>query len=339
MTPHISSIAYYLPSKKLTNQEIAIDHPQWTIEKIASKTGIQCRSIADEDEFCSDMAVSASKILFEQNNIDKSLIDFVLLCTQSPDYILPTTACLVQDQLQLNNTVGALDINLGCSGFIYGLSLAYGLIHSGQVKNVLLITSETYSKYINQHDKGNKTIFGDAASATLISSDKNSYQLSARIRNFAFGTDGSKYDSLIIKNSGVKGRNKVGCDVFSEDNNYIYNDDNLYMDGKEIFHFTSFQVPNLIKAVLEKNNLSLSDIDLFVFHQANDFMLQTVRKRIGIPEDKFYVYLKDIGNTVSSSIPIALKSAIDSGRIKQGMTVLLAGFGVGLSMSATIVDF
>ncbi len=339
MIPHINFIAYYLPTQKLTNEKISIDHPKWTIEKIASKTGIHTRSIAAEDEFCSDMAVRASNILFQQNNIDKSLIDFVLLCTQSPDYILPTTACLVQNQLQLSKTVGALDINLGCSGFIYGLSLAYGLIHSGQVKNILLITSETYSKYINHHDKVNKTIFGDAASATLISSSGNSKELSGRIRNFVFGTDGSKYDSLILKNSGVKGRNKVGCNVFSEDNEYIYNDDNLYMDGKEIFNFTSFQVPNLIKSVLEKNNLVLADIDLFVFHQANDYMLQTVRKRIGIPEDKFYIYLKDIGNTVSSSIPIALKSAIDSGRIKEGMIVLLAGFGVGLSMSATVIDF
>jgi len=337
MNSYVSAISYYLPEIILDNSEISVQHPEWSIDKISSKTGIYSRHISGNNEFCSDMAISAAERLFHDCAINREEIDFLLLCTQSPDYFLPTTACIIQDKLGLSKNIGALDFNLGCSGFVYGLGLSKGLIETGQAKNVLLITAETYSKFINDDDKSNKTIFGDAAAATLISSSKKG--VSGKIGNFTYGTDGSKHACLIVKNGGMKHRSLDGINIFDENQGFISNDNNLYMDGKEIFNFTAFEVPILIANILKKYQLNLEDIDLFVFHQANEFMLQTIRKRIGIPSEKFYIYLKESGNTVSSTIPIALNNAIKDGKIKDGMKVLIAGFGVGLSMGSTILEF
>ena len=333
----ISAISFYLPENILDNRDISLKHPEWSVDKISTKTGIYSRHIASENEFSSDMAVSAAESLFHNFEIDRQEIDFLLLCTQSPDYFLPTTACIVQDRLKLSKNIGALDFNLGCSGFVYGLGLAKGLIETAQAKSVLLITSETYSKFIHSEDKSNKTIFGDAAAATLINSE--SKELSGKIEKFTYGTDGSKHGCLIVRNGGMRNRQLSGIDNYMEDESFLSNDNNLYMDGKEIFNFTAFEVPILITNTLKKNNLNLNDIDLFVFHQANEFMLHTIRKRIGIPIEKFYICLNESGNTVSSTIPIALKNAIMDEKIKQGMKVLIAGFGVGLSMAATILEF
>ncbi|RZK43799.1 MAG: ketoacyl-ACP synthase III [Pedobacter sp.] len=333
MHTQIKAISTYIPGNKLSNADINLLFPEWSADKISSKTGIYSRSIAAPDEFVSDMAVSAAENLFREHDIDKSTIDFVLLCTQSPDYFLPTTACIVQDKLGLSTQCGALDFNLGCSGYVYGLALANGLLASGAAKNVLLITSETYSKYINDNDKSNRTIFGDGAAATLISSSEK-----VGLGQFVFGTDGSGADNLIVKNGGVRHRESDGEDVI-EEGNFQHNDNNLYMNGQEIFQFTTRAVPVLVSETLSKNNVALEEIDLFVFHQANKFMLDYIRRKLKIPEDKFFMYFEEIGNTVSSTIPIALQAAQAQGRLGQGMKVLIAGFGVGYSYAATVIEF
>jgi 3-oxoacyl-[acyl-carrier-protein] synthase-3 len=333
-TAYIKAISYYLPDNILNNEELNSLFPEWSVDKISAKTGIYERRISSENEFVSDMACKASEILFEEHQIDRNQIDFVLLCTQSPDYFLPTTACIVQNKLGLPTSVGALDFNLGCSGYIYGLSLAKGLIAANISKNVLLITSETYSKFLNHKDKSNRTIFGDAASATLVSSD-DGY---CSIEEIVLGTDGSGYENLIVKNGGLKNKELSGFDVL-QDGIYLSNDNNLYMNGGEIFNFTSKSVPNLIDEILRKSNNQINAIDLFVFHQANQFMLNFLRKKIGIAEDKFYLFLKKCGNTVSSTIPIALSEAIKSRTIKKNNKVITAGFGVGYSWGATLLKF
>ena len=291
----IKAISYYLPESILDNKEINNNFPEWSIDKISSKTGIYKRHIAAKDEFTSDMAVKAALKLFNEYDISPSEIDFILLCTQSPDHFLPTTACLIQNRLNIPTTAGALDFNLGCSGYIYGLALAKGLVNSKIAKNILLITSETYSKFINPNDKSNRTIFGDGASATLISTDGF-----ADILDFELGTDGSGGENLIVKNGACK---------YPTSNSI---DDNLYMNGPEIFNFTSKSVPSLVEFTLNKNNLLIEDINMFVFHQANKYMLNFLRKKIGISEDRFYINLEEYGNTVSSTIPIALKEAMNS---------------------------
>ena len=327
---YIKSISYYLPQKNLTNELINKDFPEWDIEKISSKTGINSRHISEKDEFSSDMAYKVANKLFVEHNIDKDDIDFLLLCTQSPDYFLPTTACILQDRIGLKSSIGALDFNLGCSGYVYGLSLAKGLIKGQMAKNVLLITSETYSKFIHKNDKSNKTIFGDAAAATLISAESGIFE----IDKFVFGTDGSGYENLIVKNGGMRHpMNQISEDIVDNYGN-THNANNLYMNGPEIFNFTSEFVPKLTDSILEKAGLTKHNIDLFIFHQANKFMLNFLRKKIRIPKEKFFVSMEHCGNTVSSTIPIAIYDAMKQGRFINTKNIVLEGFGVGYSWAA-----
>lgn len=324
----IKDIAYYLPPKTVTNEELVEEFPEWSVDKIADKVGVLERRVV-VDETATDLAVMAAEKLFAQNKVNKEDVDFVLFCTQSPDYKLPSSACIIQDRLGLSTKSGAFDFNLGCSGYEYGLAVAKGLIAAGVSNYVLLLTGETYNKYIHPKDKGNRTIFGDGASATIISTEGF-----AEIGEFWLGTDGSGAKDLIVKTSGARFEDKANDLTFDEGGNPI-SSDHLFMDGQEIFMFTLVKVPKMMKEVLAKNNLQKEDIDLFVFHQANKYMLEHLRKKLKIDEDKFFVNLAKVGNTVSSTIPIALCDARDENKLTGN--VLLAGFGVGLSWGATII--
>ena len=317
----ISEIETYFPEKKVTNEDLQKEFPEWSPEKIFNKVGVKQRYTASAEETVLELAVKASEKLLKK--IDKNEIDFILFCTQSPDYHLPTTACILQDRLGLRKNIGALDFNLGCSGFVYGLSIAKGLIATGVAQNILLVTAETYTKYLRKSDKSNRTIFGDGAVATLIQKDeaKENFQ-------FILGTDGSGYDNLIVRNGG--GRNRINKE--DEAGNC------LYMNGQNIFIFTIEKIPALVKEILEKNNLTKDDVDYYVFHQANAHILRRQREILEIPEEKFYINLEKYGNTVSSTIPIALKDALETGKVKRGQKIMLIGFGVGLSWGATIVE-
>lgn len=334
---YINHISYYLPEKVVTNEELSKEFPDWSVKKIASKIGIDQRHIAASDEFSSDMGVKAAEILFDEyDEISKSDIDFLLFCTQSPDYFLPTTACILQDRLGLSKSTGAMDFNLGCSGFIYGLTLAKGLITSGTAKNVLLICAETYSKFLNQNDKGNRSIFGDAASATLISDTKKGY--GAEILNFKLGTDGSGAENLMVKGGGMRYRNsEIETYVDSYGNESTNND--LVMNGPEIFNFTSKNIPELVTDTIKENNLRQDDIDLYVFHQANAYMLNHLRKKINVDKEKFKLKMNFCGNTVSSTIQIVIAELMKNSEIEDDAHVIIAGFGVGYSWGATILKF
>ena len=330
MKAFVKEISYCLPEKILSNELLVNDFPEWTVDKVAEKIGIKKRHIVSADETALDLAEKAANLFFEEHKMDRSSIDFILLCTQSPDYFLPTSACILQDRLGLPTTCGALDFNLGCSGFVYGLSLAKGLVAGNIAKNVLLITSETYSKYLHPKDKGNRTIFGDAAAVTLISTEGI-----AEILNFSLGTDGSGYNNLIVRSGALRMPEKTNKIQWDESGNPVSNDF-LYMNGTEIFNFTLESVPVLVDDVLRTNNLQKDQIDLFVFHQANKYMLNFLRKKIKIEESKFYYCLEDFGNTVSSTIPIALKKMQKENLVKGN--ILLAGFGVGYSWGGVVLS-
>ena len=313
----------------VTNEQSVAEFPDWTVEKIVEKVGVKQRHIAGK-ETISDMAVKASEKLFSENpDIERDSIDFVLVCTQSPDYFLPSTACLVQDRLGLSTKCGAFDFNLGCSGYEYGLAVAKSFIETDIAKNVLFITSEAYCKHLHPRDKGNRTIFGDAATATLISNAGF-----AEIGEFILGTDGSGAENLIVRTGGMAHPEKTGDLVFDENGN-PRTSDYLYMNGGEIFSFTLLRVPKMVKQTLVKNDLTMDDVNLFVFHQANKFMLNHLRKKMKIEEEKFFINIENIGNTVSSTVPIAIADAKSVGKLKGN--VLLAGFGVGLSWGSTIL--
>lgn len=330
---YIKDIAYYLPEKVVTNEDIVRDFPEWSVEKIASKVGVHQRHVAAADETAADLAVKAAQSLFKQGKCGPQEVDFVLFCTQSPDYFLPTSACIIQKRLGLRTDIGALDFNLGCSGYVYGLALAKGLVVSGVAANVLLLTGETYNKHLHPKDKGNRTIFGDAASATLVGTDGI-----AEIGNFSLGTDGSGADNLIIKSGGMRCPKRQDDLHFDENNNPV-SSDYLYMNGSEIFTFTLDNVPPLIADTLSRNGVEKDEADLYVFHQANKYMLDFLRKKIRIAPERFYYCLSEYGNTVSNTIPIALSNALQDGSLTKGMKVVIAGFGVGYSWGGCLLRF
>jgi 3-oxoacyl-[acyl-carrier-protein] synthase-3 len=332
MKAFIKAIDYHLPQTIVTNEDLARDFPEWTVDKITDKVGVKKRHIASEHETAVDLAVIAAQKLFAQG-INKGSIDYILFCTQSPDYYLPASACVIQERLGLLNDIGALDFNQGCSGFIYGLSLAKGLLVAGIAKNILLLTGETYNRRLHPKDKGNRSIFGDAATAVLIASEGF-----AEIGDFYLGTDGSGAKNLIIKTGGARNPEKENILEFDENNNPI-SPDYIYMDGSEIFSFTLRIVPILVEKTIKKNNINKDSIGLYIFHQANKYMLDFLRKKIKIDEDKFYMYLSEVGNTVSSTIPIAMYEALNDGALNKGMKVLLAGFGVGYSWGGCVLTF
>lgn len=333
MNAYVKAISYYLPEKIVTNEELLKEFPEWSVDKVAAKVGVMSRHIAGTSETAGDMAEKAAQKLFKESGIAPSEVDFLLLCTQSPDYFLPSTSCILQERLGLRKDIGAFDYNLGCSGCVYGLGVAKGLIVAGMAKNVLLLTSETYNKYLHPSDKSNRSIFGDGAAACLISTEGT-----AEIGEFVFGTDGSGANNLIVKTGASRQKQATGMFTV-DDENHMWYDDYLYMNGGAIFNFTLDAVPELLKRVVAKNGMSKDDVDYYVYHQANKFMLNTIRKVCGIPKDKFYIDLAEVGNTVSSTVLIGLKDCLDKGQINHGMNVMIAGFGVGLSLAGTMLKF
>jgi len=328
----VRAVEYHLPAGVVDNDALARAFPDWPAEKVAAKTGIARRHIAAPGECASDLAVAAARKLFAAGACRPDEVDFLLLCTQSPDHFLPTTACLLQDRLGLPTRAGALDYNLGCSGFVYGLALAKGLVETGQAANVLLLTAETYSKYLAPNDRGTRTLFGDAAAATLVQAGPvpPAGEL-PWIGPFVFGTDGRGKENLIVPGGGLRrpsgqGHGSAGASP-----------DHLYMNGPEIFSFTLRAVPEVVAALLARAGRALDEIDLFVFHQANRYLLEHLRDKLGIPREKFVLALSECGNTVSSTIPIALKEAAGRGLLPPGRLVMLVGFGVGYSWAATLI--
>ncbi len=329
----LSAISYWLPAETLDNYALSQRFPEWQVDKIAAKTGIKRRHKSAATESAGDLAFCAARALFEDNGIKPERIDFILLCTQSPDYPLPTTACILQKRLGVPSSAGALDFNLGCSGYVYGLSLASGLVASGAARNILLLTADTYTKFLHPEDKSCRTLFGDGATASLVSADGEGWKLG----QFVFGTDGGGASHLIVANGGSRNRGMSGEDQRTESGIYVKNPDYLYMNGPEVFRFSTGIVPRLVEDVLAKNGIGRDEIDLFVFHQANKYMLDMIRLRAGIPEEKFLFSLEQTGNTVSSTIPIAIKNAWVEGRISFSDRLLLAGFGVGYSWAGCVV--
>lgn len=330
---YIKAISYYLPERVVTNEELVNEFPEWSVEKVAQKVGVDSRHLAAPDETAGDMAEKAARKLFEEYHIDPKSVDFLMLCTQSPDYFLPSTACILQDRLGIPTSAGAFDYNLGCSGCIYGMAMAKGLIAAGIAKNVLLLTAETYNKYLHPLDKSNRSIFGDGAAACLISTEGF-----AEIGEFSLGTDGSGANNLIVKTGFARQKDATGKYV-EDDEGHIWYDDYLYMNGGAIFNFTLDAVPTMMKQILEKNGIEKEEVDYYVFHQANKFMLNTIRKVCKLDKDKFYINLVETGNTVSSTVLIGLKDCLENGTINAGDNVMATGFGVGLSWGGTMLKF
>ena len=319
-------IVHYLPIQTLENS--TFKSMGWDSDKIYKKTGIQKRHISDKEETALDLAENACKKLITKN--EKNKIDFLLYITQSPDYTIPSNCCILQNRLGLNSNIGAIDINMGCSGYIYGISIAKALIQSNQANQILLVTSDTYTKYIHAKDKANRSIFGDGSSATLLSKADD-----RKIGEIVFGTDGEGAMDLHSKRNGLK---HIGDDleeIYEDKSGNIRKVGDLIMNGPSIFAFTMNKVPELVDNILDKNKLNKSDITYYLLHQANAFMLNKLREQLGIEASKFIIRVKETGNTVSTSIPLILEDLMPS--CKKGDRILIAGFGVGYSWGGTVI--
>lgn len=335
MPAFINAISYHLPERIVTNEEFYTRFPAGKGSGL-DKIGVSERHIVGENETASDLAVQAAEKLFAEQGIDRSTIDFVLFCAQEFDYYTPTTACVIQQRLGLPRNCGALDYNLGCSGFAYGLGVAKGLIEGMGAKNVLLLTASTLTKTFHPGDRSSHFIFGDGAAATLITRSDDARDIGP----FVYGSDGQRFEKIIVRDGGARNAlSETSHDAITDEFGNTTSRDTFYMDGTGVLLFTLKTVPAMVNETLAKAGLGVNEIDLFVFHQANCYMNEMLRKKLGIPEEKFVHCMDHFGNTVSSTIPIALYESRKNGRLKPGMRVLVAGFGTGLSWACTIVRF
>ncbi len=331
----IADLAGYLPEGRLANETLASLYPGWPADKILEKTGIRMRHVAADGQTAADLAYEAARALFARGAVHPEDIDFIILCTQAPDYVLPTSACVLQHRLGIGRGAGALDVNLGCSGFVYCLSLAKGLIETGAARRVLLLTADTYSKYIHPMDKSVRTLFGDGAAATLVVADEGEQ---ACIGPFVFGTDGSGAGNLVVEAGAFRRPFDAAsaCEVTDASGN-VRSAQHLYMNGPEVLAFSLREVPLAVDKLLRNAGLAKDDIDLFVLHQASRFMLDALRRKLGLDPARMPVCMEDVGNTVSSTIPLALAALREQGAIRPGARLMLVGFGVGYSWAATLI--
>lgn len=323
----IQSIKSYLPLQKLSNLDLEKEYKKWTADNIYEKTGIRQRSIASESETSLDLGEKAAHLLHEFQDGTVSNVDCVIFCTQFPDFPLPPNSTLLQNRLKIKTHSAAFDITHACSGYIYGLFLANNMLHAANMHSILFVTADTYTRHLAPTDFSSRTIFGDAGTATFFSKASTN-----RLYGFAFGTDGGYSAALMCERGGE--RDLIAKQSFAATNL----DPQIRMNGPEVFNFTLRAVPEVIDRTCELAGIDLTEFDWIVFHQANLFMLEHLRKKLGIDKKRFVIDFEDCGNTVSSSIPIVLERLQKTGKLQQGNKVLLAGFGVGLSWGSCVLE-
>mgnify|MGYP001189452417 CR=1 FL=1 len=330
----IKSIEYYLPETVVTNDDLQKENPDWNLEKVVEKSGVHQRHIAGKNETAYDLSVKACDKLFQSN--DKNDIDGIIYCTQSPDYIMPSNSFLLHNYLNLKDNVFAFDFNHACTGYIYGLAMAEAFFKSGMAKQILLVTADTYSKYINKKDRSTRVLFGDGAAATIVQ-ESNSRK---GIIDIELGSSGSGYDKFWIPAGGSRlpksSRTSV---VIKDDRGNKRTQNDIEMDGLGVWSFINSVVPKQINRLLEKNNIDKTDVNQFIFHQASKMTLDSIMRLMKLNKEQVFINIRNIGNTVSASIPIAIKDAIEQDKIDIDSTVILSGFGVGLSYGVILIEF
>lgn len=331
----IESIAYAFPERCLTNAALKADYPEWDFDHLEKRTGVMKRFVAAEGETALDFAVQACKTLDARGQLLPAEIDAVIFCTESPDYIIPPNSCLLHGALGLRTDALAFDITLACSGYIYGLQLAWSLIRSGSAKRVLLATADTYSRYIHPGDRATRCLFGDGGAVSIIGDSR----AGSNILDIRCGTAGKHYEKFIIRAGGMRvPRSPATAFASADSSGNRRSAENIKMDGLGVLSFFNSTIPCSVKETLARNNVSLEDVDLFVFHQASRIALDSLRSALKIPAEKMVDELADTGNLVSASIPVAFSRALESGRANPGQLIVLCGFGVGLSWGTALVE-
>ena len=330
----IKSIEYYLPEKIVTNEDLQKENPKWNLEKVAEKSGVYQRHIAGDKETAYDLSIKACEKLFR--SYDKHNIDGIIYCTQSPDYIMPSNSFLIHNYFDLKENVFAYDFNHACTGYIYGLAMANAFIKAGMAKEILLVNADTYSKYINLKDRSTRVLFGDGAAVTIVKAvNEQKGIIDIKLESYGAG-----YNKFWIPAGGLRSPKSDETSIEVEnDRGNIRSQNDIEMDGFNVWSFINSVVPKQVNGVLKKNNLEKSNIDQYIFHQASKMTIESIMRLMKLNENKVHINIRDKGNTVSASIPIALKDAIDCGKVCRGSTLVLSGFGVGLSYGTILMEF
>lgn len=322
-----------VPRHTIHNYEYTEHFGAEEVKDIVDKIGVYERRFADANTCSSDLCFAAAQKLIDDNNVDVSEIDLLVFISQTPDYRMPATSVLLQHRLGLPNSTMAFDINLGCSAFIYGLSVVYGLMQSAGMRKALILDGETRSKVYSPKDRRTAFIFGDAGVAALIEKDEafgDSF--------FSFGSDGSREDLIKIPAGGYRNPSSVKSvteKVVDEYGN-IRTDEQGFMNGGDVFNFVIREIPRDIKSVLQFSGKTLEQIDFFVFHQANSFINSYLAKKLKLDETRIPTTIHKFGNTSSVSVPLTIVSELKS-RIDKDKMLLLSAFGVGMTWASAVL--
>jgi len=331
----ISGFSACVPKNVESNYSYPLFSSEDAVKFIAS-TGVENRRIADEKTTTADLCVHAAEQLIKDLGWNKEDINCLVFVSQTPDYILPATSCIIQDRLGLSQECYALDISSGCSGWVYGLSTITSLVSQGggNIRKALLLAGETPSKSCSKKDKSAWPLFGDAGTATALEFSNNSNDL-----QFHFGTDGSGYDAIIIPNGGY--RNPFNAESLVEhkvEDGIIRNNVCTILDGMNVFSFGISKAPETINKLCDKFNIDKELVSAFLFHQANLFMNEKIRKKLKLPVEKVPYSLKNFGNTSSASIPLTLVTEWNEKLIHEKQHIIACGFGVGLSWGSVYFE-
>lgn len=331
----LEAVAVHLPEHVETNAELHRLFPEWNVLEAARHTGVEQRHLSAPDETALDLAEQACLRLFGDQPQLKEALDLVLFCTQTPDHRLPSNACLLHGRLGLHSRVGALDINLACSGFTYSLILANGLIESGTARNILLVTADTYTKLIGKQDRSTRLLFSDGAAATWITRSEGT----SRVLGSGWGSDGALYQAFCVPGGAARLPTPPEPLELLTDGLNLRTRDQIQMDGKGMLRFTSLTLPQHLQELLSAHGLTLEDVPHFLFHQASAMVLDGLRSRLHLDEARVHRNLAMTGNTVSASLPILLHDTLAQSGIQRGETVLLSGFGAGLSWASVLLVY
>lgn len=328
----ITAMSACVPKQVFYNKDLDYLMPKDEVEKVIKNIGISERRIAPDNVCASDLCYEAAKKLFEDNHIDPQSIDVLLFMSQTADYRIPATAPILQHRLGLPTSTMAMDLSLGCSGFVYALSTAFAYTQMDCVKRVLLLDGETFSKIVNRRDKVDWPLYGDGATATLI--EKGDFGESI----FMLNSDGSGANTVMISDAMRNPITKNSLEEKEIENNNFLNGLQVYMDGMDVFNFAMRVVPKSVKDILKSCNLNIEDINWLVFHQANKFMTDFFVKYLKFPAEKVPYCIHKYGNTSSTSVPLTIVSEL-KGSIKKRDKIVMSGFGAGLSWGTVLLNW
>lgn len=337
ITSTIKSIAYSLPTDVVTEKDLEERFGSKALKSITKMSGIRNRRVVARGQCASDLAYAASMRLIKHSGIDPATIDLLIFASQTPDYRIPATSSVLHGRLNLSEKCCTFDINQACSSFIHSLQVAHSMIVAGTARRALVLNGDAISTIINPMDRGLATLHGDAATATLF---EQSDMKTGGLEFVEAGTDGTKYDRLLVPAGGARMPSNSETRVeTADDDGCIRNLEQLYMDGPAVFHFAVYKIPDIIKTAMQKMKLTIDDFDLVLLHQANKTMVDLIYRAINAPQEKRFYFLEDVGNSSGASLPTLLAHAWRERVIKPGSRTLLSAFGGGLSWGVASIKW